>query len=154
MVDLSDTKIVDEILGKLLSVYGEGGLCPTRSQWKEFLEDNHTGRIAMINFIKLREVADYPEEPENKISGGDALGRYLEVSRRKVEEVGGKFVFTSMFGSILIGEPENWDAVGIVEYPNRDSFVSLFLDPEYTGCHHHRIAGTERHKMVFTKMLD
>ena len=59
-----------------------------------------------------------------------------------------------MFGSILIGEAENWDAVGIVEYPTRDAFVSLFLDSEYMGCHHHRVAGTERHKMVFTKMLD
>jgi uncharacterized protein (DUF1330 family) len=143
---------VEETVARLVSVFGEGGICPTSAQWKQLLVSEHDGKIAMVNFMKFRERAAYPDGADASLSGGEAIARYAAVSQKKVSEVGGKFLFTAGVDFVLIGEQEEWDAIGIVEYPNRGAFLALFQDPEYIACHHHRVAGTERHRMVVAKL--
>jgi uncharacterized protein (DUF1330 family) len=143
---------VDGQIDELIAFYGEGGVLPRREQWKQLLLSEHDGRIAMVNFMKFREKALYEDEPESELSGGEAIGRYMAVSHPKVLEVGGTFLFTAAVDFVLIGEAEEWDAIGIVEYPNREAFLTLFQDPEYRKCHRHRVAGTLRHKMVMAKL--
>ncbi|MBT4513391.1 MAG: hypothetical protein HOC20_14430 [Chloroflexi bacterium] len=38
---------VEEIAGQIVSVFGEGGICPTSAQWRHLLLSTHDGKIAM-----------------------------------------------------------------------------------------------------------
>jgi len=150
---MKGTDVVEETVSELVRFFGEGGVCPTAAQWRQLLTSPHEGRVGMVNLMKFRERALYPDDPDSELTGGEAIARYFEVSGPKVAEVGGKFLFSAAVGSVLVGdEDEQWDAIGIVEYPNREAFLALFSDPEYQACHHHRVAGTERHKLIVTNL--
>jgi len=138
----------ETLIDDLVKFYGEGGIVPTRRQWKNIVENAHAGPICMINFIKVREKACYPDGLEPDLPGLEAMLRYFEVGRKKVKEVGGEFIVQGFCGGIVIGDEEVWDMLGIVRYPNCDAFIKLFRDPEYQEGHRHRIAATLRHRMV------
>lgn len=138
----------ETLLDDLINFFGEGGIVPTRGQWKNIIENPHAGTICMINFIKMREKAHYLDGLEADLPGLEAMLRYYEVGHKKVTEVGGEFVVQGFHGGIVIGDEEDWDMLGIVRYPNRDAFIKLFTDPEYREGHRHRVAATLRHRMV------
>ncbi|MFK7978114.1 MAG: DUF1330 domain-containing protein [Halioglobus sp.] len=139
-----------DTVNELVSFYGESPILPSRAQWEHLVMSKHSGSICMVNFMKFREQADY--SGEETVSGMEAILRYHAVSQRKVTEVGGEFVAEGSFGGMMIGGVDDWDAVGIVRYPNIDAFLQLFSDTEYREAHTHRLAGTLRHKM--TVMLE
>ena len=101
----------------------------------------------MVNFMKFHEVAAYDTGEEAICI--EALMRYQEVANQKVEGVGGEFVATGLFGGIHIGEGEEWDAIGVVRYPNKEAFIQVFCDLEYRDIHRHRVASTLRHCMAY-----
>jgi uncharacterized protein (DUF1330 family) len=136
----------DETIAKLVSFYGKSSIVPSADQWKRAFECKAGQKICMVNFIKFREQADYPDN-EN-VSGMEAMMRYYEVSHQLVVGVGGEFVASGSFGGILMGDDEDWDAIGIVRYPDINAFTKVFLDPTYQACHRHRTAATLRHRMA------
>lgn len=138
--------ITNKLIDDLVSFYGEGSAVPSRLQWKQLVCSEYEGAICMVNFMKFRESADYDDGPV--CSGMEAMMRYQEVAHRKVAEVGGEFLSAGLFGGIMIGESEDWDAIGVVRYPNKQGFISVFNDPEYRSNHYHRLAGTLRHRMA------
>lgn len=157
------------IVDDLVNFYGPffdpasktGNIVPSRQQWQAVVDNPHQGSIVIINFIKLREFAAYPDGSEPQLSGLEAMMRYSEVSHQKVSEVGGEFIVQGMFGGTIIGSDnginsginnsnDQWDGVGIVRYPSIQAFIALFTDAEYRRGHDHRIAATERHNMYMT----
>lgn len=135
-----------DLVNDLVNFYGESSIVPSRSEWQRLAEAGPEGSICMVNFMKFRDVAAY--DTQETVSGIEALMRYQEVANKKVTAVGGEFLATGLFGGILIGEAEDWDAIGIVRYPNKEAFIEVFCDPEYRDIHRHRIAGTLRHRMA------
>ncbi len=135
-----------ETIAKLVSFYGDSSIVPSADQWGKAFECNIGQKICMVNFMKFREQADYPDNEQ--ASGIEAMMRYYEVSHQLVEEVGGEFIASGLFGGILIGDKEEWDAIGIVRYPDIFAFTKVFLDPAYQACHRHRVAATLRHRMA------
>lgn len=133
---------------ELVAFYGEGGIVPTREQWRRIVDSTHEGSICMINFIKVRDRAAYADGSDPDLSGIEAMLRYLAVSQKKVADVGGEFVVQGMNGGAVIGNDESWDMIGIVRYPHRRAFLQLFADPEYREGHRHRVAATAAHRMV------
>lgn len=136
----------NELVDDLVSFYGESSVLPSRLQWDQLVSSEHEGAICMVNFMKFRESADYPDGTAS--SGMEAMMRYQEVAHRKVVEVGGEFLAAGLFGGMMIGELEDWDAIGIVRYPSIQAFIGVFSDPEYRSSHYHRLAGTLRHHMA------
>jgi len=143
----------DSLLDELVGFYGKSEILPNRAQWAAIIESNNTNPIIIVNSIKIREIAAYPDGSESSGSGMDAMMRYGELSQRKVMEYGGEFLVQGLFGQVVIGDDEAWDVVGIVRYPSREAFINLFTDPEYQAGHHHRVAATLRHKMVLVDEL-
>jgi uncharacterized protein (DUF1330 family) len=141
-------KDISSLLNNLVGFYGESEILPSRTQWEAVLNNDNSGSVVIINYMKIRETAAYPDGSDTDISGMDAMMRYFEISQKKVADHGGEFVIQGLFGSVVIGDDEDWDAIGIVRYPNKDAFVALFLDQEYREGHHHRVAATLRHKMI------
>ncbi|MEQ8815109.1 MAG: DUF1330 domain-containing protein [Thalassobaculum sp.] len=133
--------------------YGDGrdGTCPTSDQWRGVLERSPASPITLINFFKLRPVADYPDnsaEASNGLSGQAAFDRYAEVSVPAMQRAGGRFLLVGPFEGSFLGTPEDWDLVAVGSYPNTRAFLALYTDPDYRAAFRHRTAACARQKVM------
>jgi uncharacterized protein (DUF1330 family) len=117
-----------------------------------FFEEADDGPIVMINLLRLRARARYPQGLEvEACSGEEAYRRYGEVAARKVAEVGGRPVWVGAVERVMIGaEGEVWDQAILVRYPSRAAFRRMLEDPEYQACVVHRSAALEDSRLIAT----
>ena len=128
-------------------------LGPQPDQIKDFLATE--GPVLMVNLLKFREKAAYPDGRDPGISGEQAYGRYAAAMRKLVEGSGGRFVFGASVEGLLIGEVESlWDTVGIVEYPSAAALVMIASSPEFQEIEVHREAGLEGQLNITTAEHD
>ncbi|MEE2527191.1 hypothetical protein V0U79_12510 [Hyphobacterium sp. HN65] len=100
--------------------------------------------VYMVNLLKFREKANYPDGRDADISGREAYFRYAEPMTRLVLAAGGSLDFSGDVGGLLIGElDENWDMVAIMTYPSPKTLVDISLTPEFQEIAVHRKAGLE-----------
>lgn len=123
---------------------------PTPTQLEDFLKRDQSAPIYMVNLLKFRARAEYPDGRDAKgLSGSDAYGLYGAVAGAKIVEVGGKLVWGAPAEMTVIGGvDEKWDAVAIVYYPTRAAFVKMVSMPDYLEATVHRVAGLERSIIV------
>jgi len=118
---------------------------PTDAQIARLLGDAEKdgGPVVMVNLLRFYPKARYPDgTPDADVSGQTAYNRYGMVTMQTVPEVGGRFLFTGRASAILIGpEDEQWDMVALLEYPNRQAFVTMINLPHYQAATIHRDAG-------------
>ena len=146
----------EEIVERLVAMYGDGGIWPTADQWRRLINCEDAGRILVIHFFKFRDKAIYPDDPDCSLSGEEAaFGKYAEVARKPIANLGVQKII-AMGGQTqwAIGDGEVWDYVCVMEYPNRRAFLSVFLDEAYSKSHKHRNAGAERHKTAIANIID
>ena len=104
---------------------------PTPEQLQAYMAMDHDGPIVMVNLLKF------------KPDGGEAEYRkYGEAIQPILEKIGAKLLFSGRGLATLIGGAF-WDAVALVEYPNKMALVQMAQSPEYQAIHHHREAGLE-----------
>jgi uncharacterized protein (DUF1330 family) len=125
-----------------------GGIDPTEAQVQAYLDYQGEGRVHMINLLKYRPRAEYPQghelAGEAGGTGGEAYQRYGAAAVPKIFEYGGRIVGMSRPYQVFIGEGQDWDDVVTVEYPNHNAFIEMMRDPEYRAAIVHRDAGLER----------
>ncbi|MBX2804893.1 MAG: DUF1330 domain-containing protein [Hyphomicrobiales bacterium] len=134
--------------------YGNGndGSSPTNEQWRSIVARPPEEEITLINFFKLRHVADYSAAtlitgaPE--ATGQDAFNAYAGVSIPTMERVGGKFLFVGPFGGMFLGPREEWDIIAVGNYPNLQALIDLYSDADYRKAFAHRTAACERQKVI------
>ena len=118
----------------------ENAVKPEREQLMEFLGGE--GRIAMVNLLKFKEKAEYPDGRDADISGEEAYGRYAESMNKLLEANGGGITFMGRVENLLLGEVgELWDVVAIAEYPSPQALVKIASSPEFQAIEVHRLAG-------------
>lgn len=144
---------IDASVDQLCAWYGDGqdGSAPSADQWRQILERPANESITLINFFKYRQIAEYPQDSaqsRDQISGQDAFKLYSSVSIPTMERVGGKFLLVGPFEGMFLGEAEDWDLIAIGTYPNIESFVGLYTDPDYRVASQHRIAACKRQKVI------
>lgn len=139
----------NELTESFLAWYGDGsdGNSPTSSQWARLLERSPDKPVTLINFFKVRDVAEYDDDA-NDTTGEEAFSRYSSVSIPAMERVGGEFLFVGPYQGGFLGEEEDWDLIAIGRYPDIDSLVALYSDEGYRNVFHHRSAACERQKVV------
>ncbi|MGK2740867.1 DUF1330 domain-containing protein [Tepidicaulis sp. LMO-SS28] len=124
---------------------------PTKEQFTAFSQADQDQPIAMINLLKFREKADYPEgAAEAGGTGAEAYARYGAVAQKKIEEVGGRIVWGAPQQMVMIGDDEKdlYDSVAVVFYPSRAAFLRMIAMPDYQEAAKHRAAG-----LAFQKLL-
>lgn len=130
---------------------GEAHVDPTREAFNAFKALPRDVPIHMLNLIRYREVAAYPEGHENAgkgWSGERAYQEYGKTSGPIFQRVGGSVVWRGAFQTVLTGPAdEHWDAAFIAQYPNAGAFLEMVTDPEY------RIAVVNRQAAVQTSRL-
>jgi uncharacterized protein (DUF1330 family) len=120
---------------------------PTKEQFQAFRALPRTGVIHMLNLVRLRKSASYPDG--RSASGEEAYRTYAEAIAPMLTKVGGKFHWVGRFEQTLIGPPgESWDHVFIVEYPSADAFLAMLRDPAYTEAVQHRQAAVEDSRLI------
>jgi uncharacterized protein (DUF1330 family) len=136
-------------IDELITMYGDGKNYPSRNQWKRLLEGDMTQPITVVNFFKLKELAD-SNIIDEIMSGEQAFAKYAQISVPKVAEVGGHFILRGGVEGGFIGDDlEDWHIVAIGQYPRRENFLTLLSDPDYKDAFKYRQAAIEKQNVYF-----
>ena len=131
----------------------ENKVMPNKKQMEEFLEEGHDEPIFMVNLLKFKDRAEYPDKRESNLSGKEAFAIYSKEVVGHLEKVGGKPIFGSEVTRLMLGEVEDlWDQVAIAMYPNRKSMLKMISDPDYIKSAQHRVAGLAGQLNIETKI--
>ncbi len=120
----------------------ENAVVPTPEQLKELSEDGHDKPIYMVNLLKFKEKAEYPDGRATNLSGREAYAIYGQEVVGHLAKVGGKPVIGGEVTGLRLGVVEElWDMVVIAMYPNRKAMLEMITSPAYQKSAEHRSAG-------------
>ncbi|WP_291843448.1 hypothetical protein [Maricaulis sp.] len=115
---------------------------PNDDQLAAFLARKDGGPVHMVNLLKFRETADYPDGRDADLPGAEAYMRYGGPMTRLVEQAGGQLRFSALSSPLLVGEVEDtWDMVAIMTYPSPATLLEISKTPEFREIEVHRKAG-------------
>lgn len=124
-----------------------GYIDPTKQAFAAFRENGRDGPIHMLNLVRLRARATYPDG--RQASGAEAYAAYGRESRPVFVRLGGRIVWQGRFEQTLIGPAEErWDLCFIAEYPSVSAFVEMIRDPVYREAVKHRQAAVEDSRLI------
>ena len=124
-----------------------GHIDPTKQAFAAFRADDRSGPIHMLNLVRLRDQARYPDG--RQATGAEAYAAYGRESAAVFSRLGGKIVWRGRFEQMLIGPPEErWDHCFIAEYPSVAAFVAMIRDPLYREAVAHRQAAVEDSRLI------
>jgi uncharacterized protein (DUF1330 family) len=129
-----------------------GYIDPTKDVFAQFRNDNRDGPIQMLNLVRLRPRAAYPDGRDG--SGAEAYAAYGRDSAPVFSRLGGKVIWQGRFELMLIGpSDERWDHCFIAEYPSVAAFVEMIRDPVYREAVKHRQAAAADSRLIRTRPL-
>ncbi|WP_024586050.1 DUF1330 domain-containing protein [Aliihoeflea sp. 2WW] len=124
-----------------------GYIDPEKETFAAFRENDREGPVHMLNLVRFREQAAYPDG--RIATGAEAYAAYGRDTGPILKKVGGRIVWRGRFELTLIGAAEErWDACFIAEYPSVAAFVSMIRDPEYREAVKHRQAAVEDSRLI------
>lgn len=124
-----------------------GHIDPTKEDFAAFRANDREGPIHMLNLVRLRARAAYPDG--RQASGAEAYAAYGRESGPIFGRLGGKIVWRGQFEQMLIGpSDERWDHCFIAEYPSVAAFVGMIRDPAYREAVKHRQAAVEDSRLI------
>jgi uncharacterized protein (DUF1330 family) len=113
----------------------EAYIDPDREAWQAFKALPRDRPIHMLNLIRLRETAAYPEGHPNHGRGLSGLEAYREYGRtiaRHLARLGSRQIWAGAPQVMVTGpQAEAWDLAFIVEYPGSQAFIDMVRDPDY-----------------------
>ena len=84
----------------------ENTLYPIADQIDALRNDPSPKPIVMLNLLKFRARAEYPDGRKTDLTGAQAYGIYADAMRKVVERGGGKFLFAGDAKYLAIGESD------------------------------------------------
>jgi len=130
---------------------------PDRERFEAFRSDADTpGPIVMLNLLRYREQADYPDDFEAEpCPGKEAYRRYSAQALARIESVGGRVIYWGRVqASVIAPDAEEWDEVFLVEYPSRAALLEMLSQPEYRAIVPHRTAGLLDSRLICTQQRE
>ena len=137
----------------------EGFVDPDRAAWEVFRALPRDQPIHMLNLIRLRETAVYPEgHPDHgkAISGREAYREYGRTIAPHLARLGSRQVWAGAPQVMVTGPgSEAWDLAFIVEYPGSQAFIDMVRDPDYrANVVPHRTAAVADSRLLRLAPLD
>ena len=131
----------------------KNAVLPNEDQIKGFNEQIEDKPIYMINLLKFREKAIYPDKRETNLTGEEAYTIYTQEVVNHLLNVGGKPVFGGNVERLMLGEVEDlWDKIYIAMYPSRKAMLQMITNPDYIKSAQHRVAGLEGQLNIETSL--
>ena len=120
-----------------------------------FDDQEEDKQIFMVNLLKFKEKAEYPDKRETDLTGKEAYAIYGKEVVGHLEKVGGKPIFGANVERLMLGEVEDlWDQVAVAMYPSRKAMLKMITDPDYIESAQHRVAGLEGQLNIETSLDD
>lgn len=115
---------------------------PNEEQMKGFMAPGHDGAIYMLNLLKFKEKAEYPDGRETDLTGAEAYAIYGAEVVGHLAKVGGAPMFSARVERLMLGEVEElWDTAAIAMYPSRKAMMEMISSEDYQASAVHRAAG-------------
>ncbi|MEI9992328.1 MAG: DUF1330 domain-containing protein [Rhizomicrobium sp.] len=135
-----------------------GSIDPMREQFDLFKSLPRDEPIHMLNLVRLRDVAAYPEGHPDRgrgLSGRDAYRAYGRTTAAIFKRVGGRQVWVGRPDAVVTGPAaETWDLAFIAEYPSAGAFLEMVTDPGYREHVKHRQAAVLDSRLIRMKPLE
>ena len=130
--------------------WNDSFLDPNRVQFEAFKALPRDGEIHMLNLVRFRAQAAYPEgHAQAGISGAEAYAQYGRASGPIFARVGGSILWRGTQDTMLIGPAsEVWDALFIARYPTAAAFLEMVTDADYQRAVIHRQAAVETSRLI------
>jgi uncharacterized protein (DUF1330 family) len=127
---------------------------PPAEQAAAFFGAAEDGPFVMINLLKFKEHADYPDGSDADLSGREAYARYGAGVQACLAAVDGKALYAGAVTELMLGEvDELWDMVALAQYPSRAAMLTMIQSPDYQAIEKHRVAGLTGQLNIRTKPL-
>ncbi|MDJ0823361.1 MAG: DUF1330 domain-containing protein [Paracoccaceae bacterium] len=130
----------------------EAHIDPTRAQFDLFKGLDRDEPCEMLNLVRLRDVAAYPEGHDLHgagLTGSDAYARYGAETAPVLARVGGSILWRGAYRTMLIGpEAEHWDHVFVARYPSAHAFLAMVKDADYARAVVHRQAAVTTSRLI------
>jgi uncharacterized protein (DUF1330 family) len=127
-------------------------LYPDAEQLSHFLASPEDGPFTMVNLLRFKPKATYPDGSDTHLTGLEAYARYGDAVTALVEKHGGRVLYSGQVTNLMIGTCDPlWDVVALVEYPSNAAFRAMVSSPEYRTAELHRSAGLEGQLNIRTK---
>ena len=120
---------------------------PTAEQVRALRDAGPDGPVVMLDLLKFRERANYPEGSLHaSCSGAEAYRRYQTAFAETVGDVSGAEVaWEGQVDRTFVGDAaQDWDKCLLVRYPSRQHFLAMMATAAYREALVHRYAGLER----------
>lgn len=103
-------------------------LSTTPEQITAFVALPINGPIQMLNLLKFKD-----HVPETGLSGEEQYQAYMQEVAPFVQQAGGKIIYSGKSLLSLIGPAgtEEWDKILILEYPNKQAFITMSMDKSF-----------------------
>jgi uncharacterized protein (DUF1330 family) len=135
-------------------VHVENAVYPTQSRVEALAADASAGPIVMLNLLKFRAQAAYPDGRPTDLTGRQAYDLYGAAMLKIIEKAGGRVLFGGDIASLVIGDVEDiWDACVLAEYPSAAAFAAIATSAEVAEIGVHRAAGLEGQLLIRTTQL-
>jgi uncharacterized protein (DUF1330 family) len=122
---------------------------PERDQFDAFKALSRGTPIMMLNLLRFRDAAAYPDGRE--ATGWQAYAAYGRESAAVFQRVGGEIVWRGRPELTLIGpQDEKWDLVFVARYPSAGAFLEMVTDPQYREAVKHRQAAVLDSRLLRT----
>ncbi len=111
-----------------------GYIDPSRENWMAFKDLPRDTPIHMLNLIKFRDLAEYPEGHPNHgkgLTGREAYAIYKEGFQRVVANDGAAMVWEALIECTVTGPADEWDEAFVMGYPNSGLFMAMVKNEEY-----------------------
>ena len=125
---------------------------PDRAQFEAFKALDRDQPIEMLNLVRFRAKAVYPDGHSLAtagLTGAEAYRNYGSETAPIIARLGATILWRGRFETTLIGpEDEAWDAVFIARYPTAHAFLEMVTDPLYQQAVVHRQAAVETSRLI------
>jgi uncharacterized protein (DUF1330 family) len=127
----------------------ENHVYPTSSRVEELMANASDQPVVMLNLLKFRAQAAYPDGRDTELTGRQAYDLYGAAMQKVIEQHGGQVLFGGDIASLVIGEVDDlWDTCVLVQYPSAAAFATIVTSPEVTEIGVHRAAGLEGQLLI------
>jgi uncharacterized protein (DUF1330 family) len=124
---------------------------PTRESFDAFKALPRDTPINMLNLLRFRDKAVYPEGHSHAgrgLTGAEAYAEYGQTSGPIFERVGGSVIWRATMEAMVTGPTDkNWELAFIAAYPHAGAFLEMITDPDY------KLAVIHRQAAVLTSRL-
>lgn len=109
------------------------------------------GPFYMVNLIRYREHARYPDARQTDLTGREANALYSPVEFLRA--IGARPVFNTEVAEQIDGDDFTWETLAIVEYPCPLAFFAMLAHPGFQARAIHKAAGVEKTIVLVTDLM-